>query len=198
MKRIRPAGILLLVAFAVSLAVMGRGICRLVRVQTNLDDGAKRLKRQFEEAAAGGDGTLAGGGFPLDGYTALGVLTFCGDAQTAAPVYLGTSDGVLEKGIGLAEDTAALNHAGNAVLFGHRDSAFRELQHLKEGDCLSLETAEGKREYLVTSIYITDPEDPHIYDTVDSTRLTLVTCYPFSFVGPAPERCVVVAESREA
>lgn len=195
MKRIRPMGVLLLIAFAASLVLLGLGIYKLIQVQHRLDDGATRLKRQLEEVASGGGGTVAGDGFDLDGLTALGILTFCGDARTAAPVYLGTTDAVLEKGIGQAEDTATLNTPGNAVLFGHRDSAFRQIERLQVGDTLTMETAAGIRNYLVKTIYITDPEDARIYDGTDTVTMTLITCYPFSFVGPAPERCVVVAES---
>lgn len=196
MKRMRPGGILLTLAFAASLCVLGFGAYRLWRVQHTLDDGATRLRRQMEATAE--KGNAASGttdGYDLDGFTALGILTFRGDAATAAPVYLGTGNDVLEKGVGLAEDTATLNQPGNAVLFGHRDSAFRAIEHLKVDDSLTLETAAGSRTYTVRDIYITHPEDPHIYDESAAVRLTLVTCYPFSFVGPAPERCVVIAEA---
>ena len=163
MKRIRLGGVLLTLAFGASLCVLGFGAYKLWQVQHTLDDGATRLRRQME-AEAGGGGAMGGStdGFDLDGYTALGILTFQGETKSEAPVYLGTELDVLEKGIGLAEDTAQLNHAGNAVLFGHRDSAFRAIEHLRVNDSLTVETAEGSLAYTVRDIYITDTADQHI------------------------------------
>ena len=78
-------------------------------------------------------------------------------------------------------------------MFGHRDSACRAMEKLAEGDEILIETLAGSRRYRVTEIYITDPYDADIYATSEDVRITIVTCYPFRFVGPAPERCVAVA-----
>ncbi|MEG1755339.1 MAG: class D sortase [Clostridia bacterium] len=195
MRRIHPLGALLSFTMGASLVVLGTGAYQLIAVDKTLEDGAARTRSQLTQSrgnsgAAGGSSERAP---DLSEDQAVGILVFRGDERTATPVFYGTCAEVLEKGVGQAEDTAKLNTSGNAVLFGHRDSGLRELANLTEGDALTVETAESVVTYTVRSIYITDPDDPHIYDETEETLLTLVTCYPFLFVGPAPERCVVVA-----
>ena len=193
-RRLSPGGIVLILLLAISLTIAGAGAYRLLRVDQTLDTGARQIRQsllertkteQTQPVQNGGDST------------AVGLLILRDDPNTAMPVYYGTEADVLEKGAGQAEGTAELNTPGNAVLFGHRDSAFRELKNLSEQDGISLETGEGVMEYRVERIYITTPEDPAIFEETDATTLTLVTCYPFTFVGPAPQRYVVVAVAEE-
>lgn len=195
MKKITGPGILLIVVFAASLALLGLGAAKLLCIDRTLDTGAKRTQRLLSDARTAAEpGGAPSQGFDVDGFTAVGVLIFGGDVRTATPIYAGTGDAVLEQGIGQAEGTARLNTPGNAVLFGHRDSAFRRLQTLAQNDTLTVETLEGSAEYVVTRTYVTDPDDPHLYDAAEQAQLTMVTCYPFHFVGPAPERFVAIAQ----
>ncbi len=194
-RRIRPLGVVLIAVFVASVALLGVGAAKLIRVDSTLDGGARKVQRMLDGAKQG-DMRLdePSKTFDVDGHPALGVLTFGEDARTSVPVYAGTADEVLELGIGQADGTAALNTPGNAVLFGHRDSAFRRLETTAEGDRLTVETSAGKAQYSVLRAYVTDPDDPYIYAQTETAVLTMVTCYPFRFVGPAPQRYVVVAE----
>ena len=191
-RRITALGAALLLLAAASLVVLGAGAFRLITLKRNLDDGARQAEIRLIRAVPEQQIRVEDGRESAD---AVGMLTFFEDPRTATPVYYGTDTASLEKGAGQAEDTAPLNTPGNAVLFGHRDSAFRPMAELEKGDTLTLTTAGRTCRYQVERIYITDPEDPHIYDETEDTTLTLVTCYPFSFVGPAPERCVAVAKT---
>lgn len=192
MKRIRPAGVLVLAMLAISAGVIAFGAKKLFSVKETIDDGARTARTVLitRRAERGGMTTSGQGAYPGD---VVGVLTFFHDESEAAPIYYGTDASVLEMGVGLAEDTGALNASGNAVLFGHRDSALKALSRIAPGDAVTVETADGVREYAVERVYVTTPEDPNIYNDADGPRLTMVTCYPFSFVGPAPERFVAVA-----
>lgn len=191
MKRIRPAGWLIAGMLLVSAAVTAVGAKKLLDVEKTLDDGAVSARTVLIDRRVDGGAESSGGG-AYEG-DVVGVVTFCHDEASSAPVYYGTGATVLEKGVGLAEDTGVLNERGNAVLFGHRDSALSALSGIQEGDAVTVETAAGMREYTVARTYVTSPEDPHIYDDPGELCLTFVTCYPFSFVGPAPERFVAVA-----
>jgi LPXTG-site transpeptidase (sortase) family protein len=84
----------------------------------------------------------------------------------------------------------------NIVIAAHRDTYFRPLKEISEGDQITLETLDGKtRIYSVRSIEITDPSEVGWMHQTESPVLTLITCYPFNWVGPAPQRVVVRAEA---
>ena len=76
---------------------------------------------------------------------------------------------------------------------GHRDGFFRGLKDLELGDRLELETLERKQEFVVDGLTIVTPDDVHVLDPTPEPTLTLVTCYPFYFVGKAPKRYIVRA-----
>lgn len=77
------------------------------------------------------------------------------------------------------------------MLYAHRDSGFKALWDIKIGDILEVRTCKSTKEYKVNNIYVTNPKDEKIFNQTDETKLTLVTCYPFVYSGPANERCVV-------
>jgi sortase A len=83
---------------------------------------------------------------------------------------------------------------GNAVLAGHRDNFFGPLKSLRLGDAIRLTTYRGTFTYAVRDIRIVQPQDVWILSPADGIDLTLITCYPFSYLGPAPQRFVVRAE----
>ena len=82
---------------------------------------------------------------------------------------------------------------GNAALAGHRDSFFRGLQNVRFGDRVELRTLDEDLEYRVIWTKVTTPEDVDVMAPTSRDMLTLVTCYPFHYVGPAPKRFVVRA-----
>ncbi len=110
------------------------------------------------------------------------------------PVLAGTDDPQLERGVGWLTRTAPLGAVGNAALAGHRDSFFRKLGEVSVGDVLRVDTLDGVLEYRVTGHRVVDPNDVSVLRAVDDqSTLTLITCYPFRYVGPAPRRYVVHA-----
>ncbi len=110
-----------------------------------------------------------------------------------APVLTGSADATLDRGLGHIEETASPGADGNAGIAGHRDGFFRVLKDIAEGDAIELQTLAGRETYRVERIWIVDPEDVSVLDPTPSRSLTLVTCYPFYFVGPAPQRYIVRA-----
>ena len=84
----------------------------------------------------------------------------------------------------------------NIVIAAHRDTYFRPLKEISEGDQITLETLDGEtRIYSVRAVEITGPSDVEWMRQTESPVLTLITCYPFNWVGPAPQRVVVRAEA---
>lgn len=112
----------------------------------------------------------------------------------SAMVAEGDDEKTLKVAIGHLPDTPLPWQVGNSALAGHRDSFFRPLRHIQVGDDIRLATAHGTLRYRVTRHTVVDPEDLWVLDPSPTAALTLITCYPFDFVGPAPRRFVVHAE----
>ncbi len=110
------------------------------------------------------------------------------------PIYMGTSEENLDRGAGWVEYTAAPREHGNIGIAGHRDSWFRPLKDIKIGDRLILHTRAGAEAFQVTQLQIVDPEDTQVLRDTHEKTVTLITCYPFYYVGSAPERFVVSAQ----
>jgi LPXTG-site transpeptidase (sortase) family protein len=113
-------------------------------------------------------------------------------------VFGGADDATLEKGPGHVPGTAMPGQDGsyeNCVITAHRDSHFRNLGWLRKGHMIELETpGSGVRRYRVVSREIVTPKTVRVLGPTPKPRLTLITCYPFTYIGPAPKRLVVVAE----
>lgn len=105
----------------------------------------------------------------------------------------GTDDFVLNRGVGHIEDTALPGSESNAGIAGHRDGFFRGLKDVVAGDGIELETRAGRRMYRVERTWVVDPDDVSVLDPTPTPALTLVTCYPFYFIGSAPQRFIVRA-----
>jgi sortase A len=127
----------------------------------------------------------------------LGVLAIP-KIDLRVPVFDGTADMTLNRGIGRIEGTAAIGTSGNLGLAGHRDGFFRGLKDIVVGDAIDLRSRNANVRYRVTEILIVEPTDVYVLDPTDHATLTLVTCYPFYFVGSAPQRYIVKAEAQEA
>ncbi len=112
----------------------------------------------------------------------------------SAGVVHGDTDAVLKTAIGHLPDTPLPWTGGNTALAGHRDTFFRPLRHVRPDDMVRLKTAHGDFHYLVRETFIVDPEDVWVLESTPATMLTLITCYPFDFVGNAPRRFIVRAE----
>jgi len=109
------------------------------------------------------------------------------------PVYDGADDFNLNRGVGRIRGTARVGSQGNLGIAGHRDGFFRGLKDIAVGDGIDLLTADGTETYTVSSIAIVDPSDVSVLVPTAEKSLTLVTCYPFYYVGHAPERYIVKA-----
>ena len=110
-----------------------------------------------------------------------------------APVLEGTDDISLNRGVGHIEETARPGADGNSGIAGHRDGYFRGLKDIGPGDVIELETVRATEVYRVDRTWIVGPEDVSVLDPTPIRSLTLVTCYPFYFVGSAPQRFIVRA-----
>ena len=110
-----------------------------------------------------------------------------------APVFEGTDALTLNHSVGLIEDTARPGERGNVGLAGHRDGFFRGLKDLGLGDAIQLRTRDGKDVYTVDRLQIVSPRDVSVLRPQPKPALTLVTCYPFYYIGSAPKRFVVTA-----
>jgi sortase A len=88
---------------------------------------------------------------------------------------------------------AAPGEKGNIGIAGHRDGFFRNLKEISRGDQIELETTSSSATYVVNRVLITGPDDTSVLQPSGEQILTLVTCYPFHFIGPAPRRFVVQA-----
>jgi sortase A len=114
--------------------------------------------------------------------------------QLSATVLEGTSDATLRRASGHIEDTATPGDAGNFGIAGHRDTTFRPVRLLRAGDPLVVTTTDGVYQYRVTGTRIVNPEDVYVLDPTPHPTLTLVTCYPFEFIGHAPQRFIIHAD----
>lgn len=108
-------------------------------------------------------------------------------------VFDGTSDRVLDLGAGRVPGTAKYGAAGNVALAGHRDGFFRGLKDIAIGDDIRLRHGDGIVNYSVTEFFVVDSDALHVLEPTRETTLTLITCYPFYFVGHAPQRFIVRA-----
>lgn len=110
-------------------------------------------------------------------------------------VYWGTDDDTLAKGVGMyvSEWTVPPGEEGHTVLSGHRDSVFRPLGELDNGDRFHVIYKGVNYEYEINKIWITDAEDRSVIVEKEEPTLTLSTCYPFTYIGNAPDRYIIQA-----
>lgn len=105
----------------------------------------------------------------------------------------GVDDRTLQRAVGHIPGTPWPGQAGNVAMAGHRDTFFRRLRNIKKNDEITLTTLDGSYHYLVDVIELVEPDNTEVLDHSSEPTLTLVTCFPFYYVGPAPERFIVRA-----
>jgi sortase A len=119
--------------------------------------------------------------------------------RLSAMVREGTEEGTLRRAVGHIPSTALPGQNGNVALAAHRDTFFRGLRGIRKQDKVTVETLDGSYDYLVDSLKIVKPSDVSVLKPVaDQQSLTLVTCYPFNYIGSAPKRFIVHATRMEA
>jgi sortase A len=99
-------------------------------------------------------------------------------------------------GVGHLADTPLPWHDGNSVLAAHRDTFFRPLAGIRRNDIIKFSTRDAELEYVVKELKVVGPTAVEVLDPTPAATLTLITCYPFDYVGPAPNRFIVKAERR--
>jgi sortase A len=110
-----------------------------------------------------------------------------------AMILEGTDNGTLRRAVGHIPGTPLPGRPGNVAIAGHRDTFFRPLRNIRKDDEITLTTLDGSYCYRVDSITVVEPDDTEVLDDSDEAILTLLTCYPFDFVGSAPKRFIVRA-----
>jgi sortase A len=108
-------------------------------------------------------------------------------------IFEGDDAGILERGAGHIPGTALPSGSGNIGIAAHRDTYFRPLRTIQANDVIALKTQAGTSRYAVTGTEIVQPSDIGVLSPAPGRDLTLVTCYPFYFVGSAPKRFIVHA-----
>ncbi len=124
--------------------------------------------------------------------TTLSILRIASTGMEV-PVFDSTSKTALNRGTGHVAGTALPGTDGNIAIAGHRDGFFRSLNDITIGAQIELTTLQGQQRFRVTELTIVDPLDVSVLEPTEATVITLITCYPFHFVGAAPERFIVRA-----
>ena len=105
-------------------------------------------------------------------------------------MFEGVTEEVLRKGPGHVPGTALPTAGSNCVISAHRDSFFRKLARVRIGDSVFVRGEEGEREYRLASRRVVSPSEVGVLAPTEEEQVTLVTCYPFHWIGPAPYRIV--------
>jgi sortase A len=109
------------------------------------------------------------------------------------PVFDSTDDWALNRGSGHVTGTSLPGERGTVAIAAHRDGFFRGLENIEIGDEIELTTLEGRQTFRVSMLDIVDPLDLSVLEPLDVDTVTLITCYPFNYVGAAPDRFIVRA-----
>jgi sortase A len=117
--------------------------------------------------------------------------------KRAIPIIQGANEDELKKGVGHVAQSVLPGEANNSVLSGHRDTVFRELGKLKIGDELITESSAGTFTYIVKQTRIVHKDDKTVIVPTDHAVLTVTTCYPFRYIGDAPDRYIITADLLE-
>jgi len=107
--------------------------------------------------------------------------------------YKRTLNIILNRGVGHIAGTALPGQPGNIAITGHRDGFFRPLKDAREGDIIEVQRKSQTDRYVVSKIKIVFPSDTSVLNNTADSTLTLITCYPFYFVGAAPQRYIIQA-----
>jgi len=122
----------------------------------------------------------------------LGVLAIP-SVGLEVPVYPSDSELLMDRGSGIIDGMSYPHEAGNIGIAGHRDGYFRVLKDVQPGDSILLQTLQGPKQFVITATQIVEIDDRALLQDTEEQTVTLVTCYPFYFVGHAPQRFIVTA-----
>jgi sortase A len=153
----------------------------------------KRENRQLEQLLAASPGVPAQTWSSAPQHGLIGRLEIP-SLGLSAIVMEGTGRSTLRRAVGHIPGTALPGEPGNVGISGHRDTFFRPLRKIQRNDIITLTTLRGEYRYRVVSTSVVSPNDVKVLASGENEVLTLVTCYPFYFVGAAPGRFIVRAE----
>jgi sortase A len=111
--------------------------------------------------------------------------------EIAIPIYEGADEDQLAKGVGHFSGSVLPGENNNSVLSGHRDTVFRRLGEVEKGDLMVVKTTAGSFTYRIEKTRIVDADDRTVIVPKPEASLTVTTCYPFGYIGNAPERFVL-------
>ena len=129
--------------------------------------------------------------YPLEGDN-IGTLTIP-DLQRNLAIFQGTREKELKKGVGHFIQSVLPGENDNCVISGHRETTFRQLDKLKLGNLIIVQTSAGTFTYEVSNTRIVNKDDKTVIVPTKTAVLTMTTCYPFNFIGDAPDRYIVSA-----
>lgn len=158
-------------------------------------EGMTRLPRTTDDGIVIPDGRTGNTMFPrgaAEGTACIGKIEIPRIGLSTLIVE-GTGSLSLLSGAGHLVGSALPGEAGNVVLAAHRDTFFRDLRGVREGDLVRIQTPRRVVLYRVDTISVVDPKRTESLARTEAPRLTLVTCYPFSWIGRAPKRFIVTA-----
>ena len=173
------------VLLSAGLAILGYCGAELLNSHIQQARGARELDQLRRNPPAAASASIADGS--LVGQVEIPKL------HLSAVVFQGTSDGILARGVGHLDASAFPGQAGNVVLAAHRDTFFRGLRNIRKGDLVQVTTPYGVRTYAVDSTGVVKPTETGVMASTATPTLTLITCYPFYYVGHAPKRFIVRA-----
>jgi sortase A len=185
------------------LLAMGVGLaawCAVVLVEARFHNavpiaaagGQLKVTQTLVKALPGDPGTAKSAPAPSAG-AVIGRLE-APSVKMSTAVLEGSDDATLKRGAGHLEDTPFPGQPGNIGIAGHRDTVFRPLRNIQVGDPLELTTADALYRYRISKTLIVGPDDVYVLDPTEQPTLTLVTCFPFEYVGHAPRRFIVQAQ----
>ncbi len=181
--------------FLWTLAVVLLGFCVLAFIDARVFQASE--ERAFDRMLAPGAHRISPERQTLPPGALVGRIEIPG-VKVRAMVIQGTEDEYLRRAVGHIEGTALPGEPGNVGLAGHRDTFFRGLRNVREGDPIMLRTLEGTFQYRVESVGVVGPNDVGVLKASSTPELTLVTCYPFHYIGAAPQRYIVRARQTAA
>ncbi len=187
MRRIR----LDLILTVVGLVLLGYVGETLLEARVREEIGNRRLKKAWAESSKASSSAMVAERRPVSGEL-LGRLEIP-RLGISALVAEGAEDGTLRTAIGHLSHTPLPGEAGNAALAAHRDTHFRELRNVRVGDRIRMLSWTGEVEFEVSGTQIVGPDDVSVLEPTADATLTLITCYPFGYIGQAPKRFIVQA-----
>lgn len=156
----------------------------------------RALQREWRDQQARASQTSSTSSASLPANDSLTRLTIP-SINLDAIVVTGTGHKELMEGPGWMSDTAQPGEVGNAVISAHRDTFFRHIVELKKGDVVQVSRGGKTYKYEVTGKKIVPPSDMSVVQPTNNRQLTLITCYPTYYIGPAPDRLVVFTKASD-